>query len=210
MMRASCREVAERHAGRAWMVAGLVVAAVLALPLRGARAEEPLVAGAKDVGFGTVFSISYNTAEDEHTVKGLDLLPHGGYVVSDARGPGWLRGNFEVLLEPTLTFLESRGKTSTVVGAAALARWVFAGLGRFRPYVEGGAGGLLGEMNLRQTDCDVNFLLEAGPGFLVFLSDQTALTVGYRFQHISNAGACRFNEGINSNALYVGVSHFFR
>jgi lipid A 3-O-deacylase len=192
------------------VVAGLLVAVAVGLPLRAARAEEPLVAGTKDVGFGAVFSLSYNTAEDTHTVKGLELLPHGGYVVSDQHGPSWLRGNFEVLFEPTLTIFESRGTTSTVVGAAALARWVFVGSGRFRPYVEGGAGVLFGETNLRQTDCDVNFLLETGPGLLVFLSDSTALTLGYRFQHISNAGACRFNAGINSNALYVGVSHFFQ
>jgi Lipid A 3-O-deacylase (PagL) len=36
------------------------------------------------------------------------------------------------------------------------------------------------------------------------------LTVGYRFQHISNGGACQFNVGINSSALYVGVSRLFR
>jgi hypothetical protein len=69
---------------------------------------------------------------------------------------------------------------------------------------------LLGETALQQTDCDVNFLLQAGPGILLVLSDTTALTVGYRFQHISNASLCSFNPGINSSALYVGISRLFR
>ena len=71
-------------------------------------------------------------------------------------------------------------------------------------------GVLLGETDLSQTDCRENFLLQGGPGLLVVLSDTTALTVGYRLQHISNAGVCQFNVGINSSALYLGVSYLFR
>jgi len=56
----------------------------------------------------------------------------------------------------------------------------------------------------------VNFLLQAGPGLLVFLSDTTTLTVAYRLQHISNGGVCSFNVGINSSTLYLGVSYLFR
>jgi opacity protein-like surface antigen len=114
------------------------------------------------------------------------------------------------MLEPTLAHFDSGAGTSTVVGLSAIARWIFAGRGRFRPYVEAGAGVLVGETKLHQTDCDVNFLLQGGPGVLVLLSDTTALTVGYRFQHISNASLCSFNPGINSSALYVGVSYLFR
>ncbi len=69
---------------------------------------------------------------------------------------------------------------------------------------------LLGETEFRQTNCEVNYLIEGGPGLLVFLSDTTALTVGYRFQHISNASACDLNVGLNSSAVYLGVSYRFR
>jgi hypothetical protein len=71
-------------------------------------------------------------------------------------------------------------------------------------------GMLLGETNLPQTHCDVNFLLQGGPGLLVVLSDTTTLALGYRFQHISNARACTINPGINSSALYLGVNYLFR
>ena len=191
-------------------MAGLLAAAIALLPVSAARAQAPFAAGTKDVGLGGAISISHGTTDGFDTVTGLQLLPHVGYVVSDAMGPGWLRGNFEILLEPTLIHLGSEVGSATVLGASALARWIFSGTSRFRPYVEAGAGMLVGETDLQQTDCTTNFLLEGGSGLLIVLSGTTTLTVGYRFQHISNAGICSFNPGINSSALYLGVNYLFR
>ena len=176
-----------------------------------AWAGDPISAGAMLVGVGGAVSISHAAKDGLDTITGLQLLPHIEWVVTDPAGPGWLRGNLAVLLEPTLLHLDSDSGSGTVVGASALARWIVAGAeSRVRPYVEIGAGILAGETSLPQTDCSVNFLLQAGPGILVALSDTTTLTVGYRFQHISNASLCNINAGINSSALYLGVSHRFR
>jgi len=190
-------------------VAGLLAAAVALLPASPARSGEPLSAGTKDVGFGGAVSISHGTRDDFDTISGLQLLPHFGYVVADAMGPGWLRGNLELLLEPSLIHLESDAGSTTVVGASGVGRWIFTGT-RVRPYLDAGAGILLGDTHLPQTDCSVNFLLQGGPGLLVVLSDSTTLAVGYRYQHISNATACRTNPGVNSSALYLGVNYLFR
>lgn len=191
--------------------AGFLLAAMAALlPASGAWAGDPIAAGLKDVGLGGALSISHGTRDGFDTVTGLQLMPHVGYVVTDAAGPGWLRGNLQALLEPTLMHLDSEVGASTVVGLSTLARWIFVGRGRVRPYVEAGAGVLLGETRLQQTDCDVNFLLQGGPGLLVVLSESTTLTIAYRFQHISNAALCAFNPGINSSALYLGVNYLFR
>jgi opacity protein-like surface antigen len=175
-------------------------------PAAAVRAEERLAAGAKDLGLGGVVSFSL-PKNDLDEVTTFQLLPHVGYVVTDPGGPGLLRGSLEALLEPALIHLTDGTNSSTVVGASALARWIFATAGRFRPYFEVGAGVLLGETDLQQTDCDVNFLLQGGPGVLVFLTDRSLLTVGYRFQHVSNGGTCAFNVGINSSALYLGASY---
>jgi opacity protein-like surface antigen len=200
----------KQRGGRRTWAAGLLVAAAALGPASATCTADPIVAGVRDVGLGGAVSISYGTRDGLNTVTGLQLLPHVGFVVSDATGPGWLRGNLEMLAEPTLMHLDSEVGTSTVVGLSGLARWIFAGRGRFRPYVAAGVGVLVGETSLQQTDCDVNFLLQAGPGLLVVLSDTTVLTVGYRFQHVSNASLCSYNPGINSGALYLGVSYFFR
>jgi hypothetical protein len=41
----------------------------------------------------------------------------------------------------------------------------------------------------------------------VFLTGRVALTFGARLHHISNAGRCRHNEGLNSIIGIVGLSY---
>ena len=53
-----------------------------------------------------------------------------------------------------------------------------------------------------------NFTPEAGLGVDFFLSPKTALTVGYKLQHISNAGIGDRNPGMNSHVFYAGFSFF--
>ena len=142
-------------------------------------------------------------------VTSYNLLPHLGYFVTDEVGPRWVRGNLEILLEPTLIYLDGV-RTATVVGAAVLPRWVFAVSPRVRPYVETGGGVVGGEVDLRQTNCDFNFLFEAGAGAMMFLTDRVALTVGARYHHLSNGDRCAKNAGINSVIGVVGISYFMR
>jgi hypothetical protein len=195
--------------GRQTRAGWLLAIVVLLGPATPALAQDPIVRGTKEVGLGGAVSLSHGTDNDFDTVTGLQLLPHVGYVATDPMGPGWVRGNLELLLEPALLHLDTEVGTSTVVGLSALGRWILGGT-RFRPYFDVGAGVLLGETNLPQTDCDVNFLIQGGPGVLVVLSSSTTLAVGYRFQHISNAGACTINPGINSSALYLSVNYLFQ
>jgi opacity protein-like surface antigen len=54
-----------------------------------------------------------------------------------------------------------------------------------------------------------NFLNQFGLGSQVALSDKWALTVGYRFRHLSNAGTSTPNAGINSNAVTVSISALY-
>ncbi|MGH2670318.1 MAG: acyloxyacyl hydrolase [bacterium] len=159
---------------------------------------------------GGAISISHDTRDDLDTLTGLQLLPHLGVVVTDTLGPDWLRGNLELLVEPTLLYLKGEAHSATIGGASGLVRWIFSGTRRLRPYLEGGAGVLVGETDFRQTDCEANFILQGGPGLLVLLPDTMALTVAYRLQHISNGDTCTPNVGINSSALYLGVSRLFR
>jgi lipid A 3-O-deacylase len=143
------------------------------------------------------------------TVTSFHLLPHLGYFLTGEVGEGTLRGNFEILLEPILIYLDA-SNSATVVGVAVLPRWVFAASPRVRPYLEAGAGVLAGQVNLSQTNCDVNFILEAGGGAMIFMTDHVALTLGARFHHVSNAERCSQDQGINSVIGIVGVSYFFR
>jgi Lipid A 3-O-deacylase (PagL) len=142
-------------------------------------------------------------------VTSVHLLPHLGYFVTGEVGEGTLRGNLELLVEPTLIYLDA-SNSATVLGVAVLPRWVFATSTRVRPYLEAGGGVLGGQVDLRQTNCDVNFILEGGGGAMIFMTERMALTLGARLQHVSNAGLCNENDGINSVIGILGVSYFFR
>jgi opacity protein-like surface antigen len=53
-----------------------------------------------------------------------------------------------------------------------------------------------------------NFTPEVGAGLQFFLSPRRALTVGYKYHHISNAGRSTRNPGLDSNVIYAGFSFF--
>jgi lipid A 3-O-deacylase len=190
--------------GSGWLIGALIaVQAVVGT----AAGEERLRAGMKDLTLAGGYSVSHDRSGVEG-VDGFHLLPHFGYVLTDEHGPSWVRGNFELLGGPTLVHLSSHSASSTAGGVSLLARWIFAPSPTVRPYLEFGGGVLAGQLDFRQTNCDVNYNFQGGPGVLIFVSERTAITVGYRFHHLSNGGRCDKNLGLNSSLFTVGISHF--
>jgi len=177
---------------------------------RGAAAQLQLRGGAMNVGLGVAGSVSHDfTTLPTETVVGAQLSAHLGYIATDEHGEGWLRGNLELALEPTLLVLSQDGHTSTLAGASAFARWIFVGSGTVRPFLEVGIGALGGRADLVESTCQVNFPIQGGPGVLVFLSDRTALSVAYRFQHMSNGSACAPNDSLHSSVVQANLTYFF-
>jgi hypothetical protein len=188
------------------------LAGVLHLAAGPAGAQEPRFKyGDTSLSLAGGYSRSHTTVgEDEvDDVEGFQFLPHFGIFFSDEHGEPGIRGNFEVVIEPTVVHLKTDRDSGTAVGVASLARWVFTTPWVVRPYFELGLGILGGNFNIRQTNCDINFIIEGGPGLMWFVGERTALTASYRFQHISNASTCSENLGINSSLFIVGVSYFF-
>ena len=189
---------------------GVVLLGLAMQPLGASAAEERFHFGTTELTFAAGGSFSHQTVgQDVESIEGFQVLPHFGVFLSDEHGPGWVRGNFELVAEPTLVYLTSKSASATAGGLSALGRWVFGAGWVVRPYVEFGLGILGGQMDFRQTNCDVNFIIEAGPGLSWFVSDRVAITAGYRFQHISNASRCDQNLGINSSLFILGASYFF-
>ena len=163
-----------------------------------------------DVTLAGGYSVSHQVgyANGLESVETLQFLPHLGYVVTDEHGSGWLRGNLELLAEPAVLRLEA-SNSDTVAGLSALVRWIFAIGPLVRPYLEAGRACSAGDIDRSRSTCDVNFLVQAGAGAMLFVSDRTAVTGAYRYQHISNGDRCSPNIGINSSAVVVGISYFF-
>jgi opacity protein-like surface antigen len=53
-----------------------------------------------------------------------------------------------------------------------------------------------------------NFTPELGLGAQFFLTPKRAVTLGYKYFHISNAGTGRHNPGLDNNVIYAGYSFF--
>jgi hypothetical protein len=54
----------------------------------------------------------------------------------------------------------------------------------------------------------LNFLFDFGAGVRWNTSPRRAVTLGYRFLHISNANTTSFNPGVDNSVFYIGYSFF--
>jgi lipid A 3-O-deacylase len=124
------------------------------------------------------------------------------------RGHFWY-GALEVGLEPLYQHYTTP-KQAFWAGLSAVARYHFLSLGRFVPYIEiaGSAGGT--DLQIREIDSAFAFLLFGGAGASVFVSDKTALYLGYRYQHVSNGNTGQPNRGFESNVVVGGLSFYFQ
>jgi len=52
----------------------------------------------------------------------------------------------------------------------------------------------------------LNFFFDMGGGVRWSVGERGAVSLGYRFFHISNAGTTSFNPGVDNNVFYVGYS----
>jgi hypothetical protein len=80
-------------------------------------------------------------------------------------------------------------------------RWV-------RPYFAANGGFLYFEDRVPARGVKFNFTYDFGVGAQVPLTPDTAVTLGYSYFHISNAGLGNSNPGFDANLLYLGVSLF--
>ncbi|NOT60552.1 MAG: hypothetical protein HOP19_10050 [Acidobacteria bacterium] len=90
-------------------------------------------------------------------------------------------------------------------------RFVFNRRRRFKPFAETTGGFLYSK---RPVPLDLpeatrfNFTFDFGGGVQFFTSSRKAITLGYKFHHLSNAYRSRINPGLDSNVFYVGLSLF--
>ena len=71
-----------------------------------------------------------------------------------------------------------------------------------------GVGGT--DLNAIEINSAFAFLLSAGVGAAVFITDQIALYGGYRLIHVSNGHSSRLNRGFEADTGVVGVSYYFK
>ena len=154
--------------------------------------------GSSFVGFG----------ETRHKVQTWDAILRAGFFLSDEIGKGsWYQGRHEVLLElPYHLALDHDGRS--MVGGYVLGHWRFTSLDRFVPYLLAGGGPLFVDLGLPTMGTKLCFSYQGGTGLQYLIDKSTALSLEYRYHHISNAGTASPNEPINSNKILLGISFY--
>jgi len=117
-------------------------------------------------------------------------------------------GALELGLEPLYQHYTTP-KQAFWAGLTAVGRYHFLSLGRFVPYLEGGAAAGGTDLETPEINSAFAFLLFAGAGTSVFVSDKTALYAGYRYQHVSNGNTSQPNRGFEANVVVGGISFYF-
>ncbi len=81
--------------------------------------------------------------------------------------------------------------------------------GKYQPFVSTNGGFLyFGDRVLSPQASQFMLTIDLGGGVQIFHTNTNAVTLGYRYQHMSNANISARNPGTDSNIFYVGVSRF--
>jgi lipid A 3-O-deacylase len=132
-----------------------------------------------------------------------------GWVLTEPRGPGFLKGSFEYVVDGVPLFLVFQpANTAYGVGVNPLGlKWDFVPHGSFVPYAELGGGLLFSTHDVPTRTSWVNFTPSAAFGVHV-LGSKLNCTVELRYMHISNAGLSSRNPGLNTLQVRVGLGMF--
>jgi opacity protein-like surface antigen len=184
--------------------------AAAAAPARAFDARQTFTKGAFVLSLEGGYNEQANI-EDHKFQTGLEFWNAGArfsLLPFEPVGPGLLLGSLEIGLEP---FYQRYVDPVDAFfgGLGAVARYHLLSFGRVVPYIEGMAAAGGTDLEIREIRSTFTFLLHAGAGLSVFLTDRTALYAGYRFQHVSNGNVELPNRGFESHGGVLGVSVFF-
>lgn len=145
-----------------------------------------------------------------HSVGGHDYVLQTiswGRVLTDAHGPGALRGRFELAFEVVPIYAQYAPRSTYGFGLTPLMwRWNFEPREKFMSYAELAGGGLWTGDEVPERTTTANFTAHASYGIRYLISPTRTLNVSYRFHHISNGNRLERNPGVNAHVLLVGLS----
>lgn len=156
----------------------------------------------------TGYGITHRGFGDTRTqVQTVDMIGRFGWFLSRELGSGWYQGRHELLMELPLHLVVDP-KVSPMVGGYLLGSWKFTSLDDWAPYVFAGGGILYVDLGLPTMGSRLNFSYQGGAGVQYFIAPDTALSLEYRYHHISNAGTASPNEPLNSSKILLGIAFY--
>jgi opacity protein-like surface antigen len=132
-----------------------------------------------------------------------------GRVLGGLRAPRrWYRGYLEIVGE----FYGGRQhepSDASLAGFTVLVRRDFAAGPRWLPFVQAGAGLTWADIRDGDLSTDLELGLQVGGGACLRVGRGLALTLQYRWVHLSNAGLDSPNLGVDAHLLAAGLTWFF-
>ena len=105
--------------------------------------------------------------------------------------------------------MANRAYANGVGGSPIGAQVNFVHFHRVEPFLTSGGGFLYFNHRMFGTTQQFNFTAQLGGGVQLFTSSRrTAIDLGYKYHHISNANLGNQNPGLDSHMLFVGLSLF--
>lgn len=131
----------------------------------------------------------------------LDIVPIAGLRYNDIR---------QVLVSPGVVQETRRRVYSQAFGVAPIGLQInFRPNSPIQPFIQGSIGFLyFNETTPTRTGKQFNLTADIGGGVQYFVAPKTALTLGYRYHHLSNGFQGQENPGIDSSIVYAGISLF--
>ena len=131
-----------------------------------------------------------------------------GWMMSEPRGSGALRGRFEWAVEVVPIYGQYAPRNTYGFGVTPLAwRWNFEPRGRLAPYAELAGGALWTKDAVPERTTTSNFAAHTGAGVRIFIRPRDAIIISYRLHHISNGNRLERNPGVNAHVLQFGWSY---
>lgn len=132
-----------------------------------------------------------------------------GWVLTDAHGPGLLRGRFEYAVDalPVLVAFQPGGKVYGIGFSPWIMKWNFETRRRFSPYIELGGGGLFSTRQIPIGESRFNFTPTGAIGVNI-LRGKYHWSIDLRYFHISDAGITTFNPGTDTLGFRIGFGRF--
>jgi hypothetical protein len=170
-------------------------------------------AGTQEIGLKAGYLFAHRlTPRSKTEEQGPALMPSWGIVLTDPpfADEGWYRGQTTIGVE--MVYIQFQKPVLTHgIGFTPRIKYTFVALGRLQPYLELAGGPFWTDLANRipEQSSEFNFIVMGGFGLSWFVTSQTAVNIGYRLQHISNAGTSFPNVGLNHSLPYIGFSFYY-
>jgi hypothetical protein len=161
-----------------------------------------------EFGVGTGYAWTY-LKQTNASYKEVPAYVRIGFDMNGPVGMRGRKGTLQMAIEPFVNTVTAPDK-GVEAGFNLLFRYLHPLSSSVKLVSEIGTGPVyFGIDTDEQGGAGFNFLSQFGLGTQVLITKKSAITFGYRFRHLSNAGFNHSNAGINTNMLTLSLSTLY-